>query len=533
MYRVLSIDDDPTILRAYKEIHRRDEDSPINQLLELDESGVPVEQSLKERINFEIEISNSGEEGLNLVRKAVEEGNPYAVIYLDMRMPGRWNGMETAREIRSIDQDVRILVVTAYTEDIGTLYEVIGDTFVYLKKPFVEEELIQLTRFLAQDWRRTREQRLSASKTIELNEAKNQFLSIISHELRTPLTTLLGNSELLSGLLQSQQQRDLLEDIVNSGKALQGLYDELFDAAQIQARLIELDTVPFDLERVLDYLRKHFAVRAEVTGLEFTVESQLQLDHFLIGDGKRLQQVLSNLLTNAVKFTPTGFVRLTVSELSSGKLQFVVEDSGCGIDPEMVETLNHPFSQIDMHLNRKYSGFGLGLYISSGLASQMDGTLELESQLGEGTRAVLTVPFRQGEPLPKQAAPYSVEERSGRILVMDDAQEIQVLLTRQLEAYGVTVTTASNGVEGVEKALNEGPFDLLLIDLRMPKMDGLEATRELRVQGVQTPIIMLGAELNENYRAEAKAAGAYSMLPKPLTEAVLRQLVTLFSIIKD
>lgn len=532
MYRVLTIDDDPTILRAYREIHRRESESPVDQLLVLERDSAEEGgcREVKEQINFSIEISNSGEEGLQMVRDAIETNNPYAVIYLDMRMPGRWNGTETAREIRSIDQDVRILVVTAYSEDIEKLYEIIGDAFVYLKKPFVKEELIQLTRFLAQDWRRSRQQRLREREWMDLSEAKSQFLSIISHELRTPLTTLMGNGDLLLDLLQHGTERELLQDMMRSGQTLQRLYDELFDAAQIQSRLIALDASPFDLGQLLNTLEQYFTQLAEQGGLEFSLENGVPLEHYFVGDSKRLQQVLSKLLTNAVKFTEYGSVKLRVSRQAQENLQFIVEDTGCGMPAEMVATLSEPFRQIEMNNSRSHGGMGLGLYICSGLVNQMDGMIECSTVLGKGTRITLNVPLQLGEPLPVISMDEQQQEQCrARFLLMDDALEMQALLTRYFNQIGVDLVCASDGAEGISKAMHEGPFNLLLIDLRMPNMDGLEATRRLREQGVKTPIIMLGAECTDEYRTAAKEAGAYSMLPKPLSPTMLQQLVSLYS----
>ncbi len=532
MYRVLTIDDDPTILRAYKELHRQEGASPVDQLLELDLEGKDhrEHQRLKDRINFEVDISNSGEDGLHMVRTAVEQENPYAVIYLDMRMPGRWNGLETAREIRSIDQEVRILVVTAYTEDIEKLHEIVGDAFVYLKKPFVKEELIQMTRFLAFDWQSSRDRKLKTEEMYTLNEAKSQFLSVISHELRTPLATLMGNSDLLAQQLQNGEQRALMKEVMQAVRTLQQLYDELFDAAQIQHKLIALDTAPFNLDALLTQLNELFYTRAAGAGLNFSIENGVEVDRCFIGDGKRLQQVLNKLLSNAIKFTRSGTVKLRVQAVAEEQLQFVVEDSGIGMPEEMVKSLIQPFSQMEMGHRRNHGGMGLGLYICNGLVNQMNGTLDWQSEMEKGTTVSLTVPLQRGETLQKCSRTEAQDEkRSGRMLLIDDAQEMQLLVKRKLAALGVELVSAFNGNEGIDQALHHGPFDLVIVDLRMPGMDGLEVTRILRKQNQTIPIIMLGADCTEQNGLDAKEAGAYCMLPKPLRGNTLEQLVALYA----
>jgi signal transduction histidine kinase len=258
MYRVLAIDDDPSILRGYKSLFGVQRDASVDALLELDEEAQTESLQYKPfELEVELDITSSGESGYELVRTAVEEGNPYAVIYLDMRMPGRWDGIATAREIRSLDQNVRIIVITAYTENLESLHEIIGNAFVYLKKPFMSEELLQMTRFLAEDWQLARQLQHTVNDVVEAETAKNQFLSMISHEMRTPITTILGNGELLASYLETEETRSLLQSMERAARQLHEHFNDLLEASQLHANMVEFDTHPFDLSQLLEQLQTH------------------------------------------------------------------------------------------------------------------------------------------------------------------------------------------------------------------------------------------------------------------------------------
>lgn len=534
MYRVLAIDDDPSILRGYKSLFSAQSGSSIDLLLELDEeASSPSNEQFQLQVN--LDVTGSGESGFEMVRRAVAEENPYAVIYLDMRMPGKWDGIATAREIRSVDQNVRIVVITAYTENLESLQEIIGNAFVYLKKPFMTEELLQMTRFLAEDWQLARELQCSVTDIVEANTAKSQFLSMISDEMRTPISTILGSGELLATHLKGQEGQEaqlLLQSIDSAAHKLRAIFNELRDAAQVQSKRIEFDRHPFDLSRLLNQLKGQFSAEAEAAGLEFSIDFSAPLEHYCVGSEERLQRVLSKLLENAVKFTEQGHVSLSVVGTEECNVSFIVEDSGVGIAPELIEVLATPFDQLDKWISSKYGDNGLGLYIAKELAQQMGGELEIESEPGNGTRVTLQLPMMRGETLRDSSPALTGEADSSpqpnkRILLVDDAIEFQMLVSRFLEEVGVEVVMASNGEEGVERAL-QGEFALILMDIRMPVMDGLSATRKLREQHNMTPVVMLAADQSEKVEKEAREAGAYGAIAKPVTKQALQNLVKLY-----
>ncbi|MBT6878929.1 MAG: response regulator [Gammaproteobacteria bacterium] len=345
MFRVLAIDDDPAILRGYKNLYEQNQEGLLDSLLALDDDFEGAEKKEPVQLELKLDITSSGESGFEMVRDAVEEGAPYAVIYLDMRMPGKWDGIATAREIRSVDQYVRIVVVTAYTENLTNVQELIGNSFLYLKKPFMEEELLQMTRFLAEDWQRANELKLALEETLVANSAKNQFLAMMSHELRTPLAVLMGNSELLAESPLNESQQSLLHSMEGAAKNLLYMFSDIIDASHIQSNTVEIDSHPFDLSKLLSELRSSFSERAATSGLEFSIECTVPLAHYYVGDPERLKQTLTNLLGNANKFTEQGFVSLSVTEQSRGLISFTVEDSGTEVSAFLERGIFHCATQ--------------------------------------------------------------------------------------------------------------------------------------------------------------------------------------------
>ncbi len=529
MFRILAIDDDPSVLDVYQKLYRKSNEDSLNELLGLDKSQEKVVPASAPDFEGRLDVVNSGQAGYEWVKAAVEEDDPYAVIYLDMRMPGGWDGIETAREIRSVDMDVRIIMITAFSDQVvDNVQEIIGNAFVYLKKPFIREELLQLTRFLCEDWQRARELRLALLESQASNVAKSEFLAMMSHELRTPLTALLGNGQILAESALNGDQRTLLQNMENSGKGLLNLVNDILDASLISAGDLEISTHPFDLSGLINRLQQRFEERAELAALEFLVESPPALQHKLIGDEKRLEQIVSNLLGNAFKFTRQGRVTLRVTQPLEGEFHFEVEDTGVGIRKDRLEGLFEQFKQGDQSVTRSHGGMGLGLHISRQLAHMMEGQIAAQSEPDQGSKFVLQLPLQQGPALllPREGA-NSGERLQGKVLVVDDARELQLLLKVMLESMGLTVTVAGDGLEGLKRAIAE-EFDLILMDIRMPVMDGISSTREIRAHGVSTPIIMLTAEVMEQQREEARQAGAYAVFSKPITKVTLQQIVTLY-----
>ena len=522
MFRALAIDDEPMILDSYKLMYQQ-EDEIYSALTAL---APELASHASNLLDGRLEVTVSGEAGFNMVKQSLEKDDPYAVIYLDMRMPGGWGGAETARAIREIDPDVRIVVVTAYSDTVvDDLAAVIGDGFVYNSKPYDFDQLKQLTRFMVADWLRLKELNVAKEQAESLSGAKNNFLAMMSHELRTPLTSLMGYQEMVADLLPANQHT-VVDSMSSASRQMLNLVNDLMDASQINSNVLEIEREPFQLMPMLSEMEARFKERSDESHLGFVLNNETTLDHFLIGDESRLRQILNTLLGNAFKFTEQGEVSLQVSEPQQGLYHFVVSDTGRGIPAAQQSTVFDSFEQADQSLSREHCGMGLGLHIAKGLAQLMGGDISLQSEEGKGSQFTLQIPLQKGRPLLPQKREV---DSNKRILVVDDAQPFLNYISSLAAQWGLEVTTAEDGVKGVEAA-EAGDFDLIIMDHLMPEMDGLTAANHLRGKNDLTPIILVSGEVTKGLRARAIAAGVDAVMNKPLPEKKVYLMLQLYNL---
>jgi signal transduction histidine kinase/CheY-like chemotaxis protein len=370
------------------------------------------------------------------------------------------------------------------------------------------------------------------------NGAKSQFLANMSHEIRTPLNGVIGIAQALAATDLTPHQREMLDLIHSSGRTLQALLSDILDLARVESGRLSLSDDAFDLAAAVREAAQLYAATARDKGLQFYVELSPDVELWVSGDVVRLKQILTNLVSNAVKFTTSGFVNLTVArgpDSGSGEtLRFTVEDTGIGFDNETRERLFKRFEQADGAITRRFGGTGLGLAISHQLATLMDGNLDCESEPGGGSAFILTIPLRPAagpaatapDPAEVAAAPHS---RALRVLVADDHATNRKVVELILSRAPVELTMAEDGAQALE-AYRAGEFDLVLMDMQMPVMDGLAATREIRLHEAtmglpRTPVIMLTANALAEHVAAATEAGADLHLAKPFNAAQLLSVV--------
>ena len=397
----------------------------------------------------------------------------------------------------------------------------------------VVAENVRLEHIVAQ---RTSE--LAAAKNVaeEASRAKSRFLANMSHELRTPLNGILGFAQLLfrePGM--APRNRERLRVIQSSGDHLLGLINDVLDLAKVEAGRVELRPAPFSLRDLLRDLEASFAPRALQRGLSLECQLEGVPTDALQGDSQRLRQVLENLLGNALKFTRQGGVKLVVRKMAGASFEFCVADTGPGLTPEDVQRLFQPFSQA-VTGRPPEQGAGLGLAISQHLVGLMGGRIELESEVGTGSR------FRFSLPLPLADQPVAATARRSvagyegvrrRVLLVDDLEINRRLLREFLEPLGFAVTenvTGEEALAAVARASNErvgqAQFDLVLLDLRMPGMDGFELTRRLReLPGFSARIVATSASVFGFNRGDALVSGADDFLPKPFKEDQLLEIL--------
>ena len=369
------------------------------------------------------------------------------------------------------------------------------------------------------------------------NSAKSQFLANMSHEIRTPLNGVIGVAQALAKTPLSSQQEEMLELIHSSGHTLQVLLSDILDLARVESGRLELSSDTFHLGRAVREAAQLYETSAEAKGLQFFVEIAPEADGWIIGDVVRIKQILTNLVSNAVKFTGTGFVSMTAApgpeRAGSPTLRFSIEDTGIGFDSETRDRLFSRFEQADGAITRRFGGSGLGLAISRQLAEMMGGYLDCESEPGGGSAFILTIPFNAAEaPAAKVdeiCQPTNGEAATVRVLLADDHPVNRKVVEMILAQADVELTSVENGAEAVQ-ACQDGDFDIILMDMQMPVMDGLTATREIRLNEAamglsRTPIVMLTANALAEHIAAAEAAGADRHLAKPFDAAELLQLV--------
>ncbi len=368
------------------------------------------------------------------------------------------------------------------------------------------------------------------------NSAKSQFLANMSHEIRTPLNGVIGVAQALARTQLSAQQEEMLELIQSSGHSLQVLLSDILDLARVESGRLELASDVFHLGRAVREAAQLYETSAQVKGLQFFVDIAPEADRWIVGDVVRVKQILTNLVSNAVKFTGTGFVSLTAAagpdRAGSPTLRFSIEDTGIGFDSETRERLFSRFEQADGAITRRFGGSGLGLAISRQLAEMMGGDLDCESEPGGGSAFILTIPFTAAE-APAVAPDAVAESPEGetaatRVLLADDHPVNRKVVEMILAQANVDLTSVENGAEAVQ-ACRDGDFHIVLMDMQMPVMDGLTATREIRLNEAamglaRTPIVMLTANALAEHIAAAEAAGADRHLAKPFDAGELWRL---------
>ncbi|CAN7408735.1 ATP-binding protein [Phenylobacterium sp. LjRoot219] len=374
------------------------------------------------------------------------------------------------------------------------------------------------------------------------NRAKSDFLANMSHEIRTPLNGVIGVAAALAQTELAPAQREMVELILTSGSTLERVVSDVLDFSKIEAGKLEIEVRPFDLRVEFDKPLELFRLRADEKGLRLPVSYGATARGEFLGDVVRIKQVLGNLLSNALKFTAAGEVRVAVDVRDPGdggpaELRLQVQDTGVGFDDAFAAKLFQRFSQADETITRRFGGTGLGLSICHALVEMMDGQIAATSRPGHGSTFEIRLPLPRCRTLadydraaPAPLAPLGAGEGAPlealRVLLAEDHPINQRVVELILEPLGAILTTVETGVDAVS-AFTAGPVDLVLMDMQMPGMDGLAATRAIRrleaaaPERARTPIIMLSANAMRQHTEEAQAAGADLHLAKPVTAASL------------
>jgi len=418
------------------------------------------------------------------------------------------------KKFGTINFSNRTPVKTPFTEADQDLVNLIGSWIsVMMERQLEAEEL-----------RKSKEEADAAS------QAKSEFLANMSHEIRTPLTAILGYSDMLRDENQSREELEHeINSILRAGAHLQRIINDILDLSKIEAGQLVIEQLQVQPSHLMHDVESIFGARAREKGLKFAVDYDFPVPQKIISDPTRLKQILFNLCGNALKFTDNGGVSVKMGYLKQTRqLQFQVTDTGIGMNSDELSRLFKPFSQADSSTTRKYGGTGLGLCIARQLAQKLGGDVSVISNKDRGSTFTFTIAIGNIEPLymatnMEDMQVEAIEETnnivpnsvSGYVLVAEDSPDNQDLIAKYLIKAGATVELVDNGLLAMQKALTH-PYDLILMDVQMPIMDGLTATRKLRLEGYTKPIVNITANALKEDRDRCLDAGADSYLTKPV-----------------
>lgn len=581
--RILIIDDNQSIHRDFRKIL----EAPAGDVgaetkaLEVELFG-EADNPQPSRTQFTLDSAYQGKEGLEKVRRAMASNKPYAMTFLDVRMPPGWDGIETAEQLWKVDPDLLIVICTAYSDySWESMVKRLGhtDKLLILKKPFDPMEVSQLALSITEKWRLARTSRLRLDELeslvqartqslkdeidqrrrteVELaqakaaaetaNQAKSEFLANMSHEIRTPMNGIFGMCQLLKDANELHPDLvDLVNILNSSGEVLLALINDILDFSKIEANKLTLEKAFFSLEELIGDTVQLFAAQVEDKQLELISIVDLVDGETFIGDPIRIRQVLQNLLSNAIKFTKSGEVVVRASSRSSTNhhrvVSIQVKDTGIGISPEAQELLFKPFTQADSSITRRYGGTGLGLTICHRLVQLMGGTIDMRSEPGAGTTFDIEIPLERASlSLPRQSNEIARKKlASRRMLIVDDNRTNRRFLSRLLDSWSIQhieAVCAESALEAVEQSLatNER-LDLILTDYHMPDKDGVSFAKDVKKRfGDKAPPSLL---LTSNYKRPEpellEAAGIAGCLFKPLRKQhLLESILSVFDLHKN
>lgn len=531
--------------------------------------NLQVLSSILDEVGYCTTFATNGHQALARIATAKPD-----LILLDMMMPGM-DGLEVCDRLKSHpeNREIPVIFLTASQESEHLIRAFELGAVDYITKPFKTPELLARVRNHlelkhTQDQLKVTLKELveSRDRAMESAKIKTQFLANMSHEIRTPMNAVLGMTELLLGTDLNPQQLEYLNILKNSGNNLLVIINEILDYSKLESGEMSLASEEFNLKEELEQIEKLFKSSLQDKSIQFFIDYDSQIPHFLKGDSHRIRQVLVNLTSNAIKFTDTGYVKIKVildgmltpsdyldeltgnSSTTKIKLRFEVEDTGIGIKPEDRKKIFSSFFQADSSSTRKYAGTGLGLAICQQLVELMNGQIGVNSEFGKGAKFWFTVILESLTPdiREKQSeASDSIRERLAKkhqpesldtlkILVVEDTKINQKVILQQLKRLKCTADCVNNGQEALDR-LQLNTYDIVLMDCQMPVLDGYAATEQIRQRErqpgtIKTVVIGLTAYAMKGDREKCLHAGMDDYLSKPVSMDDLAAMLKKWSV---
>ncbi len=512
--KILVVDDEPDVALLVSQQFRRE-----------------IRQGL-----YQFVFANNGVEALEVLKADSDIG----LIMTDINMPDM-DGLTLLARIKEIHRNIKVVVVSAYN-DMGNIRTAMNrGAFDFLTKPIDfsdfeqtlsksldEVQFIKNARLTAEQ---LEQEKLERTRAEEREKMEQQFLANMSHEIRTPLNAVYGMTRLLQQKLEDEEHLKYVSGIRMSCENLIVIINDILDLSKVKAGRMEFENIPFRPMEIAQHLLDTLGFKAEEKGITLNCIVDSRVPGTLIGDPTRLSQVLINLVGNAIKFTEKGGVEVLLAgnfiDNKNFNLYCSVRDSGIGMKPEDLSKVFEKFTQASTDITRKYGGTGLGLSISKKLVESQGGAIQVDSEYGKGSVFSFNINYvigtdettkRTDEPTPKD-----IERVNGmNILLAEDNHFNQIVAVGLIQSIAkqARIDTAINGVETLEKLAKEH-YDVIIMDIQMPEMDGIEATKRIRESGNKIPIVVMTAGVTPAELEASMSAGANDFIPKPFEPAVL------------
>ncbi len=484
----------------------------------------------------DITVAVNGEDGLEKFKEAQAKQHPFEILFTDINMP-LMNGIEMIKQVKESDSEVPCIILSAHNESNYFLDSIKLGVDDYILKPIEIKQFLDTVYKVISRLKLTHENRQDKEKlkvkVVELEQAtkaKSEFLANMSHEIRTPLNAIMGFIDILKNESRGRKALEYVNIIDSSSMVLLQIIEDILDFSKIESGKLDIDKIDFNTNDEFSVVMYLFQAKASHKNISLCLDIDENLPPILNTDPLRIKQIISNLIGNAIKFTPEGKHIFVTIGYAEGQLEVSVRDEGIGIAPEKQGHIFEAFNQEDSSITRKYGGTGLGLSISRELVTLLGGELKLKSEVGVGSEFYFAIPATIGSAIEQKSLPLkSIDFSSKRVLLVEDNKANQMFMKVVFKKLNLSFDIANDGVEAVEM-FQSNQYDAILMDENMPNMNGIEATRQIVAYSRKnnlphTPIIALTANALKGDRERFLNAGMDEYLTKPLSQERLSMVL--------